>query len=121
MIKILAGFPENVVAAAASGRVTKKDYDDVLIPKIKAAFSRRQKVRCYYELGAAFSGMDLGAAWVDFKIGIGHLTQWEKVAVVTDVEWIRLAVNAFRFLMPGDVRVFGTSQATDARSWISAE
>lgn len=121
MIEVLEGFPDSVVAIAASGRVTKKDYDDVLIPKVEEAFRRRRKIRCYYELGAPFSGINAGAAWEDFKCGIEHLTQWERIAVVTDVDWIRLAINAFRFLMPGEMRVFGTAQASDARRWISAE
>ena len=50
-----------------------------------------------------------------------HLSRWERVVVVTDVDWIRLAVNVFRFLVPGEIRVFGTSQASEARSWIAAE
>ncbi len=120
MIEILDGFPDNVVAAAARGRVTRQDYDEILIPRVNQAFGRHPTIRCYYELGATFSGMDAGAAWEDAKLGIGHLAQWERVAVVTDVDWIRLAVNAFRFLMPGEMRVFGTGQAADARRWIAA-
>ena len=32
-----------------------------------------------------------------------------------------LAVNAFRFLVPCDVRIFGTAEAADARSWIASD
>ena len=121
MIEVLEGFPNNVVAVAAKGRVTKTDYDDVLIPKVKETLRRREKIRCYYELGPEFSGLDAGAVWEDFRLGIEHLSRWERVVVVTDVDWIRLAVNVFRFLVPGEIRVFGTSQASEARSWIAAE
>jgi hypothetical protein len=120
MIEILEGFPDSVVAITAKGRVTKKDYDDILIPKVEETLRRHDKVRCYYELGGQFSGMDPGALWEDFKIGIGYLSRWEKVAVVTDVDWVQHTVNAFRFLMPGQIRVFSTSKATDARAWITA-
>ena len=41
-----------------------------------------------------------------------------RVAVVTDIQWIRLAVQAFRFLMPGAIRVFALDQAAEARQWI---
>ncbi len=121
MIEMLDGFPEGVVAAVAKGRVTKRDYDDVLIPAVEAAFKRREKIRCYYELGREFSGMDAGAAWEDFRIGFGHLSGWERIAVVTDVDWIRLAINAFRFLVPGEIRIFPTSEAGGARRWIAAD
>ncbi len=119
MIEMLEGFPESVVAAVAKGRLTKRDYDETLVPAIEAAFKRREKVRCYYELGREFSGMDAGAAWEDFRVGVAHLSSWERVAIVTDVDWIRLAMNAFRFLVPGEIRVFPTGEASEARRWIT--
>jgi SpoIIAA-like len=121
MIEMLEGFPEGVVAAVASGRVTRQDYDDTLIPAIEEAFERRDRVRCYYELGHEFAGMDAGAAWEDFRVGFGHLAGWERVAVVTDVDWIRLAIRAFRFLVRGEIRIFPMSEAAEARRWIVAD
>jgi hypothetical protein len=121
MIEVLKGFPDNVVAFVAESRVTKRDYDDVLIPTVSQALARHKKIRCYYELGSAFSGMDLGAVWEDAKVGFTHLARWERVAVVTDVKWVRLAISMFRFLMPGEVRVFNTDEASAARPWISEE
>jgi len=121
MIEILPGFPDSVVALSATGRVTRADYDDVLISRVNEAFLRRSKVRCYYELGKEFSGMDPGAMWEDFRVGLEHLTGWERIAIVTDVPWIRNAISAFRFLVPGEIRVFETGQAGAARSWITAD
>ncbi len=118
MIELLTGFPDNTVAAVAKGRVTRLDYDDVLIPKVNEAVARHDKIRCYYELGAEFTGFDAGAAWEDFRLGIGNLTHWQRVAIVTDVEWLRMTMRFFRFLVPGELRVFGTADAAEARSWI---
>ena len=120
MIEIIEGFPDNVVGILAKGEVTRKDYLEVVIPTIEKALKRNAKLRLYYELGSEFTGIDLGAEWEDFKLGIEHLSRWERVAVVTDVAWIRHAVNAFRFLMPGEVRVFTTGQTSEARKWIVA-
>lgn len=120
MIEVLSGFPGNVAAFRAKGHVTRKDYDDVLVPKVKEAFANHPKIRCLYELGPEFSGFDAGAMWEDFKLGVGHLTGWERCAVVTDVEWIRLVMNAFGFIIPGQVRLFGNAQAAEARRWIAA-
>ena len=111
MLEILSNFPDNVVAAAARGVVTRRDYQDVLVPRVELTLERHHKIRCYYELGSQFSGMEAGAMWEDFKIGVEHLSRWERVAVVTDIEWIRHAANVFSFLMPGEVRVFATSDA----------
>jgi hypothetical protein len=111
MIEILTEMPDGVAGFSAKGRVTRKDYEDVLIPKMLEVLNTHRKVRCYYEFGPEFLSMDPGAAWEDFKLGIEHLTRWERLAIVTDVEWIRMALNIFRFLVPGEIRLFATSDA----------
>jgi hypothetical protein len=120
MLELLTDFPDKVVATKAHGVVTKQDYQEILVPRIELTLKRHPKIRCYYELGTQFSKMEPGALWEDFKIGVEHLSRWERVAVVTDVEWIRHAVNIFRFLIPGEVRVFATDEAAVAREWITA-
>jgi SpoIIAA-like len=120
MIAVLEGFPDAVTAFVAEGRVTKKDYQDVLIPKVEDAVRHHKKIRCYYELGPKYSGFEAGAVWKDFKLGIKHLTRWERIAVVTDVRWIRRVVKAFRFLIPGEVRVYETAKSSEAKGWIVA-
>jgi hypothetical protein len=49
-----------------------------------------------------------------------HLTRWERIAVVTDVEWIEHAVRFFGFLMPATVKLFSRADAAQARQWIKA-
>ena len=118
MIEHLAGFPGNVVAVVCSGRVTKADYDSVLIPAVAEALREHHKVRLYYETDADFAGLDLGAAWEDLKVGMENITRWERVAVVTDVEWIKRAVRIFSFLIPGVTKLCPRSEAAQAREWI---
>jgi hypothetical protein len=120
MLRLLDGFPDNVVAISALGRVTRRDYEQTLIPRVEEVLARHPKIRCYYELVAPFEGFDAGAAWEDLRVGIEHLTRWERMAVVTDVEWIHGAVTLFRFLLPGEMRVFGSADAAQARAWVSA-
>jgi SpoIIAA-like len=119
MIERLEGFPDNVVALAGKGQLTKKDYEEVLIPAVEGAFKKHAKVSLYYELGPQFSGIETGAAWEDFKEGVRHFFQWEKMAVVTDVEWIRRAINGFGVFMPGELRVFPNREAAAARTWVT--
>lgn len=120
MIEQLKTFPENVLAFVCTGRVTKENYDSVLIPAVNAALQRPGKVRLYYETARDFVGFDPGAMWEDFKVGVEHLSRWERVAVVTDVEWLNQITRMFRFLMPGDLKSFPTSEADAARTWITA-
>jgi hypothetical protein len=119
MIELLKGFPDNVVAVSCKGRVTKDDYDKVLVPTVEKALKTHDKVRLYYEAGPEFGGIDPGAAWEDFKVGMEHFTRWQRVAVVTDVDWIRHTMQIFSFIMPGDMRVFPVTEAAQARTWLT--
>jgi hypothetical protein len=120
MIEALAGFPDNVLAFAGRGHVTRADYDTVLVPAVEAALERHEKLRVYYLIGSDFAGIDPGAVWEDFKIGVAHLLRWERVAVITDVDWIKHTMRAFGFLIPGEVRIFPESEAAAAHEWVVA-
>ncbi len=118
MIELLQGFPEHVVALVAREHVTRADYQTVLVPAVEKALKQHDKVRVYYELGPDFQGIEAGAMWEDFMVGISHWPRWERIAVVTDVAWIRYAIDAFRFLLPARIRMFTATEAGDARKWI---
>jgi hypothetical protein len=118
MIAQLQGFPENVVAFAGRGRVTKSDYVSTVVPAVEKALAGHDRLRLYYELGADFAGFDADAMVEDFKIGMQHLGRWERAAVVTDVPWIVHAISLFSFLMPGAMKAFSTKDADQARLWI---
>jgi hypothetical protein len=120
MIEQLMSFPENVLAFVCNGRVTKADYDAVLVPAVMNALKRNDKVRLYYETSADFAGIEPGAMWEDFKVGMEHIMRWERVAVVTDIEWIKQTMRFFSFLIPGAMKSFPASEAALARAWIIA-
>lgn len=120
MIEILKDFPGNVVALNAEGQVSREDYQKIVIPAVERALDKNEKVRLYYKIGKDFSGIDIGAMWADTKVGMGHFFRWERIAVVTDIDWIKHSVTAFGFLMPAQVNVYSTAEADAARKWISA-
>lgn len=119
MIELLKDFPGNVVALSASGKVTKEDYEKVVVPAVERALAKHDKIRLYYQIGPDFSGIDPGAMWADTKVGMGHFLKWERIAFVTDVDWLRLSVTAVGFLMPAQVNVYSNAEAASARKWIS--
>jgi len=119
MIKIISDLPNNVLGFESSGTVTGEDYETVLIPAVEAKLEEFPKIRLLYHLGPDFISYDLKAAWDDAKVGLSHLTSWEKIAVVTDTEWVSSGVKVFGFVIPGEVRVFGNDELSAAKEWVS--
>jgi hypothetical protein len=120
MIRLLTGLPSTVVGIEAVGRVEKSDYEGVLDPAIEEALKREDKIRLLYVLGEEFEGYAPGAAWEDTKLGVEHWGSWERIAVVTDREWIRDALRMFGWMLPGEVREFRSGERAEATAWITA-
>jgi SpoIIAA-like len=116
MLELIEGLPGNIVGIAVSGRLTKQDCEDLLVPAMEKSLRRHEKIRLYYELNSRFPG----AAWDELDLGLKHATRCERVAIVTDIGWVRLTVKALRFLIPSEIRVFATIEADEGRAWIKA-
>ena len=84
----------------------------------QAALELHREIRLYYQTTADFS-IDADAAWEDFKVGVEHLTRWERIAVVTDVNWLRRAVRRSAFYCRAALRSFRSSETAAARQWIT--
>jgi len=114
------GFPPRVIAVVAHGEIRAEHYERDLIPRIGAAVKASGPARLYYELGEDFHGFSLGAAWDDAMVGLRHLSDFARVAVVTDIGWIRSGTALFAPLIPCEVRVFPLAERAAARAWIAA-
>jgi SpoIIAA-like len=109
--------PDGVLAFRAIGKIEKDDYDKVLEPAVEDMISRSGEVRLVYVLGDEFDGYSVAAGWEDTKLGVGHLSKWKRIAVVTSHDWIRHAVGMFRWMVPGDVKVFSPDEQGAAIEW----
>lgn len=118
MLTMISDVPDSVLGFRASGELTSDDYRNVLVPAVRAALQTGDKLRLLYLLGEGVTGFTPGAAWQDAKVGMAHPTRWEKIAVVTDREWLRHSVDIFGYLIPGEVKAFTMAQEADARAWI---
>jgi hypothetical protein len=120
MLERIPDLPDNVLGFVAKGELTGDDYDKILIPAVDQALASHEKIRLLYVLGEEFDGITGGAIWGDTRVGFSHITRWEKIAIVSDKEWLRHAVDIFGYLMPGEVKGYTTKELSDARTWVLA-
>jgi hypothetical protein len=118
MLRPLPDLPSGVLGFEAVGEVHSDDYRDVLRPAIESA-SAAGGVRLVYVLGPEFEGYSAGAAWQDTELGLGHVRDFERIAVVTDVSWVEHLVNGFGWMVPGELRRFASDERDEAVRWAS--
>jgi hypothetical protein len=121
MIQLIEGAPEGVLAFEAVGEVDAQDYEDVLKPAVEESLAGGAKLRLVFEIGPEFDRYTAGAEWHDMTLGFAHLTDWERVAVVTDHDWVRHGVKAFGWLMGGRLRVFDIDELRAALEWAASD
>ncbi|MDD5727656.1 MAG: STAS/SEC14 domain-containing protein [Victivallales bacterium] len=119
MIEIIDNLPENVVGFNAKAHISGDDYEKVLIPLIEEKLKKFAKINLLYHIGEEFEGFEARAMWDDAKAGFMHLHSWGKIAIVTDVSWIRKTSKVFAFLIPAPVKIFADGEFDAAVEWVS--
>lgn len=120
MLEKLQHLPSGIDGLKAIGKITREDYDAVLVPILDAARREGRRVRFLYQLGEEFEGITPGAAWEDAKIGLSSLRLFDGCAVVSDIGWIRESARLAGFIMPCPVHVFSNEARDEAVAWLSA-
>jgi hypothetical protein len=121
MIQFIEGAPEGVLAFEAVGEVDAEDYEDVLMPAIEEALEGGDNLRFVFEIGAEFDRFTASAEWHDMTLGFAHLTDWQRCAVVTDLEWVEHGAKAFGWLMGGRLRAFHVDELRTALEWAASD
>ena len=119
MLKIMSDLPANVLGVSAEGKISGKDYETVLIPALEEKLKTNKKIRIIYQLGIDFSGFDMSAMLDDAKMGLKHLSAWDRIALVSDHEMINSFAKFFGYLMTCELRIFKNDELEEAKSWIT--
>lgn len=101
----------------AQGKLTHEDYK-LITPIIDSALAqvKTPKVKVLFD-GTEFEGWEPRAAWDDFKIGLKHGNEFEKIAIYGNKKWLELAANIGRWFIAGDIKYFENEH--DAITWLN--
>ena len=119
MLRIMNDLPDNVLGVSAEGKITGKDYETVLIPAMEKKLKEHKKIRMVYDLGSKFTGFDLSAMLDDAKMGMKHLSAWDRIALVSDHEMINTFAKFFGHMLSCELRIFKNVEFEVAKKWIS--
>lgn len=107
-----------VLAFDAKGKISADDYKTTLIPALEAAAQDHGKVGILIRFGPEFEGYTLSGMAEDTVFGLGHFNSFSRIAVVTDIGWIRKGMEVFAHLMPMPVKLFDAEDVMPALAWL---
>lgn len=119
MLEPLDGVPDHIIGFVNHGEIQAADYTDTLLPAIRAAVDRGEELRLVLVF-EQWDGMSANALWEDLKLGVEHLTRWNKIALVTDVDWMVNVTRLFGWMTPGELKHFPLASREDAVAWAAA-
>lgn len=112
-------LPENVLGVSAEGKITGTDYETVLIPALEEKLKAHKTISLLYYLGSNFTGFDLNAMLDDAKMGMKHLSAFDKVALVSDHQVINSVSIFFGHMLSCELRIFKNVEIEEAKKWIT--
>jgi hypothetical protein len=121
MVERMQDMPPGTVGFRVAGEVEREDYDRVLVPDLRAALAAG-RLRTLY-LIEDLDEIEPGALWADaklgFDLGVRHRDQWDRSAIVTDIDWMARATRLFAWMIPGEARVYPLAELDDAKRWVA--
>ncbi|MGW8256255.1 MAG: STAS/SEC14 domain-containing protein [Thermoguttaceae bacterium] len=102
----------------ANSKLTDEDYKTVLIPELEKILSEHGKARLLLDMGDDFHGWELSAAWDDFRFGMAHRKDFEKMGVVGGPRWVEWSMKIGSLLISGEIKCFPANEREAAYAWI---
>ncbi len=101
----------------AIGKLSHQDYQ-VITPMIDAAMKKvpSAKIKALFDV-TEMQGWELRAAWDDFKLGINHGSEFEKIAIYGNKHWQEIITNIGSWFISGEVEFFEDHQ--QAVAWLN--
>ena len=100
----------------AIGKLTHDDYETIT-PMIESALEGvdHPRIKAIFD-GSELEGWELRAAWDDFKIGLKHGSEFEKIAIYGNKRWQEIGAKVGSWFMSGEVKYF--ENRDDALAWL---
>ena len=121
MLRRIDDMPAGTLGFEASGEVDDDDWEEVVEPVLRREIASGNPVRLLYVLGGATREVEGEAMTTDLGFRARHASSFERVAVVSDEDWVRPALRALSFLLPGKAKGFRVAELAAAKTWLAAE
>jgi hypothetical protein len=119
MFRRMTDMPAGTIGFEAIGEVEDDDWEQAVEPVLRGEIADGRKVRLLYLLGPAAREVEADAMKADTGFRARHATSFDRVAVVSDEDWMRPALGALSFLLPGRAKGFHVHELEAAKTWLA--
>jgi hypothetical protein len=118
MLRRMTDMPPGTIGFEAIGEVEDDDWEETVEPVLRQEIAAGRKVRLLYQFGADARDVEGDAMAADAGFRARHATSFDRVAVVSDEDWLRPAVRALSFMLPGSAKAFHVRDLQAAKAWL---
>ena len=119
VLRQMTDMPVGTIGFEAVGEVDDDDWEDTVEPVLRKEIAGGRKVRLLYLLGPRTREVEGDAMKADTGFRARHAASFDRVAVVSDEDWIRPALRALSFLLPGKAKGFRVRDLAEAKAWLA--
>ena len=121
LLRSITDMPTGTIGFEAVGEVEDDDWEETVEPVLRQEIAAGRNVRLLYLIGTEAHEVEGDAMSADTGFRVRHATSYERVAVVSDEDWIRPALRALSFLLPGKARGFRVRDLAEAKAWLAQD
>ena len=119
MLRRITDMPAGTIGFEAVGEVEDDDWEEAVEPLLRQEIAAGRNVRLLYLISTAAREVEGDAMSADTGFRMRHATSYERVAVVSDEDWIRPALRALSFMLPGRAKGFRVRDLAEAKAWLA--
>lgn len=119
MMYQILDLPPNMIGFKAVWKVTKKDFEEVVIPCVEKHVEKMGHINYMLVLKTSIKNFSFFAWLKGALMGLKRLTKWNRAAIVSDSKFVKIFTKIFGILIPGQFRTFPLKEINKAITWVS--
>jgi len=120
MVQLLSSFPKYVVAYRAQGQINDDEYQHIVMTRVKEVAEQFGAINFLVLLETDIGNYKFEAFLNYLKVSFEHFSKWNRMAIVSDQGWVRVAYRVLSPLVHGEIKAYEIKDFETAKAWVSS-
>jgi hypothetical protein len=119
MIYQIIDLPPQVIGFKASWEVTKKDFEEVVIPCVQKHVEKMGQSNYMLVLNSSIHNYSFTSWLKEALLSLKRITRWNRAAIVSDSKVLRFFMDLVGVFVPGELKVYSHQELRRAIDWLA--